>query len=179
VSKKKCSICAHPDALGINSALEAGLQQQQVAATFSVSKYALSRHRNRCLAAPLDVSALSGGSEEIARWMRRADDLYLLAGSNADVRGQLGALTAAFKGIQAAEKQRDKEREEQAKIDTNPHADSVEELDLIVSRYLDSCGDTKCFRCGAPNVGGRYVGTPESGTFPELRERYSANKESN
>jgi hypothetical protein len=169
LSKRKCSICAHAQAMEINSCLESGVRQKVIAPQFSVSKYALSRHVNRCLApAPTANGDSTGG--QIEKWLRRADDLYLAAGVNGDVKSQVQALSAAVRSLQAEQRNEAKRQEkEQDKSPTGVSPmEEMDAMDIIVEKYFDSCGDTKCFRCGAPNVAGRYVGTPEPGTFPAL-----------
>ena len=59
-------------------------------------------------------------------------------------------------------------RQEQSEKQNPSGQMMVDHLDEVVHKYLDSRGDDRCFRCGAPNVGGRYVGTPEPDTFPAL-----------
>jgi hypothetical protein len=168
MSRRKCSICASADALAIANALEAGLRQKQIAQQFNISKFALSRHVNRCLA-PAPTNGDSTG-DQISKWLDRADDLYLQAGVNGDVKSQVQALSAAVRSLQA--EQRNEAKRQEKEQDKSPTGVSPMEemmsMDIIVQKYFNSCGDTKCFRCGAPNVAGRYVGTPEPGTFPAL-----------
>ena len=165
MSRAECSICFHSEAAAINAAVEAGVHQKTIAEQFSVSKFALSRHKKNCLAPAPTGSETTG--DQLEKWLRRADDLYLAAGANGDVRSQVSALSAAVRSLQAAQRHESKRQEQSEK--QNPSGQMmVDHLDEVVHKYLDSCGDDRCFRCGAPNVGGRYVGTPEPGTFPAL-----------
>lgn len=170
----RCKICRNPHLGAVDSLLASGLKLKDIAAQLhGISIYSLSRHRRNCLTTSPEVS---GGAEELAKWMQRADDLYLIAGSNADVRGQLGALTAAFKGVVASEKQRDKDRDQQEIDNMQPHPATVQELDIRVKAFLESCNDTICFRCGAPITRGRYldpVAHTESPQKQALKEIYS------
>jgi hypothetical protein len=164
MSHKQCIACAHPDAGAINSCIEGGLALKEIAEQFSVSKYALSRHRNRCLA-----TAPTGDDpgDQIEMWLRRCDDLYIQSGVNGDTRGQIAALSAAVRSLQS--EQRCEKRQEQNENQNTPvGADSPERLDEIISRYLESCGDDRCYRCGAPTVAGKFTGELMPGTFPAL-----------
>jgi hypothetical protein len=84
MAKKKCSICGHPEAGAISAALESGMRQQDVAQQFRVSKFAISRHSRKCLASPVATGETT--NDQLDRWLRRADDLYMQAGVNGDVR---------------------------------------------------------------------------------------------
>jgi hypothetical protein len=47
----RCPVCLHPQLLEINKALAAKrVQQRDLAATFGLSQFALSRHKHRCVA---------------------------------------------------------------------------------------------------------------------------------
>jgi hypothetical protein len=157
LAKKKCSICAHGQAGEINAALEAGLFQRDVAAQFSVSKFAVSRHKAKCLAPALPDAPLSD-TDEITKWMQRCDDSYLAASANGDVARQVAALSAAFRGIQQIDKQREKDAAETAR--NNPDSTvTIAALDSAVRTYLTNLPPGVCEHCGAPTENGRFVMT--------------------
>lgn len=137
----RCSICKHAQALEINSCLEARLKLAEIAKQFQVSQYAVSRHKNRCLVTPVLAGELSSSSAELAKWLSRADEQYLTASANGDVTRAVAALTAAFRGLAASEKQREREREQAAKNDVlanGEHRLTIENLDALVETYLQT-----------------------------------------
>src|ERR1017187_7744230 len=109
MSAKKCSICARPEAPAINSALEARVSHLTIAEQFNVSKFALSRHKAKCLH-PVSTGESSTG-DQLEKWLRRADDLYLAAGANGDVRSQVSSLSAAVRSLQSAQRHEAKRAE--------------------------------------------------------------------
>jgi hypothetical protein len=132
--------------------LESGVRLKIIAEqipTFSI--YQLSRHK-RCLAPTVPAEPPSdAGSAEIAKWMERADDLYLTAGANGDVRSQVAALSAAVRSIGAREKQKQKEREIEP---PNPNTLTIEKLDQLVRDYVTQMENERgvCLRCGLPKI---------------------------
>jgi hypothetical protein len=163
MSAKKCSVCEHPEAGAISAALEAGARQLVIAAQFNVSKFALSRHKNRCLApaAPDGESARN----QLDRWLARADEIFLKASVDGNLAAQVSALSAALRGLQSAQKQEEKRQEQNAGTGLLPPV-TVEELDRMVEKFLTSSSQPGlCPCCNAPVVQGRFV-APE----PELRE---------
>ena len=130
MSRARCSICTHADKQAIDAALEAGVSQLAVGRAFNASRFALSRHRKHCLAVTAQAGEGSGSASELAKWMKRADDLYLAASTNGDITRAVAALTAAFRGLAASEKQREREREEQAKDAPSDALMTVELMDL-------------------------------------------------
>ncbi len=135
MSRQKCSICARPDALAISSALEAGVKQLSVAAQFHVSKFALSRHKNRCLT-PLAATAGESTGDQLEMWLRRADELYLVAGVNGDVRSQVAALSAAVRSLQSEQKREEKRQEVQREIPING-CEMTEREGELIRNWLD------------------------------------------
>jgi hypothetical protein len=166
MSRAKCSICSHSEAAAINAAVEVGLFQRDVAVQFNVSKYALSRHKKNCLAPVPIGNGESSTGDQLEKWLRRADDLYIQAGVNGDVRSQVSALSAAVRSLQSAQRHEARCAEQ----DEKPSAGQMEvdRLDRIVEQYLESCGSDRCWRCGAPCANGVYNGPAQPGTFPDL-----------
>jgi hypothetical protein len=173
MAKKKCGICGHAQAMEINSALEAGLFQRDVAAQFSVSKFALSRHKAKCLH-PVSTGE-SSTDDQLEKWLRRADDLYLAAGANGDVRSQVSSLSAAVRSLQSAQRHEAKRAEQ----DEKPSAGQmqVNHLDAVVEKYLNNLPPGACWHCGGPTECGIYTGPAMPGTFPVLTGRDNSQPE--
>ena len=97
---RKCKICCDPAITGqVNALLESGVKLKTIAEQVpGFSVYQLSRHKRNCLAPKLAPES-DAASTEIEKWMQRADDLYLTAGANGDVRSQVAALSAAVRSI--------------------------------------------------------------------------------
>jgi hypothetical protein len=80
---KGCSICAHANCAEIDSLLDSGTQQKQVALQFGVSAHALSRHvRHGKNVAPDSLD----GDEQL--WLDRLDKAHKQAVRDGDIRGQ-------------------------------------------------------------------------------------------
>ncbi len=134
MSRQRCSICSHVDVLAINSALEAGVSNLVVARNFSASKFALSRHLNRCLAPVVEPA---GDPSQADKWLQRADDLYLAAGASGDTKSQIAALGAAVRSLQFAEKQQKKKADADRALPRDITQWTEEESTKFVS-FLDS-----------------------------------------
>jgi hypothetical protein len=141
MSRGKCSICTHAEKQAIDAALDAGLQQQQIAATFSVSKYALSRHKNRCLAPAAATDCESTGSQ-LDRWLARADEIFLRAAVDGNLAAQVSALSAAIRALQAHQKRETEEAEKQRDLPSDCNQWTAEEsakfrayIDSIIARH--------------------------------------------
>jgi hypothetical protein len=133
MSKRRCSICASADVDTINAQLLAGVNQKSVAEQFSgTSRFAISRHWRNCLAPAPAPTGTGDSREEVAKWLRRADDQYLLASANSDQRGAVASLVA---GLRAAESlTRCEEREAEAAPDAEGDGKlSVEVMDRVVA----------------------------------------------
>ena len=169
MSKIRCSICAHADAVAINAALESGVSQLTIASQFFASKYALSRHRRNCLSSVPVVTATGSTWGQLDRWLNRADELYLAAGANGDVRSQVAALSAAVRSLQAEMKREEKRQEQAASVKLLPNGETpvtVEAMDALVSRYIDSTPPGTC-----PICGGKLLHAPDPSLFmPEVAQ---------
>jgi hypothetical protein len=133
----KCSICTHPNLAEIDSLLDAGTNQKDAAAQFGVSRFALSRHVRHSAPAPMPEPGTSEPLEtQAARWMERADAIYQASTANGDVRGQVQALTGAFRGLELQHRAELKVAES-----TPPAGDgtpvTIEEIDRIVQSTLN------------------------------------------
>ncbi|MGB6473816.1 MAG: hypothetical protein WBF04_07010 [Candidatus Sulfotelmatobacter sp.] len=92
----KCSICLSPELLAIESALASGRFQKDVALQFAVSPYALSRHVRHTATPP----AAPSGTEEIEKWLRRADEIWEQATIDQDTRGQAQAVASGLRALE-------------------------------------------------------------------------------
>jgi hypothetical protein len=130
----RCTICNSEHRAAIDSLLDGGAFQRDVAAQFGVSRFALSRHLRHSNQAPV-ATADNGETLEAqaARWLQRADDIYACSTVNGDVRGQVQSLTAAFRGLELQHKSelRDAESPPPANGETPV---TLEEIDRIVQR---------------------------------------------
>lgn len=122
---RSCQICEHPERDKLDAALRAGQQKQTIAATYAVSRDALSRHANRHLDAPSDTLSL-----EAEKWRRRADELWHCATASEDVRGQAQACANGLRSLQIVAK-RAAEQEEKAAEAAPAEASAVLTLDTI------------------------------------------------
>lgn len=93
----RCSICLSPELPAIETALASGAFKKDVAAKFNVSAFALSRHVRHSAPAP----ETSTGTEEIGKWLARADLIWEQATADQDVRGQAQAVAAGLRALEA------------------------------------------------------------------------------
>lgn len=147
---RKCRLCCDPAIAGqVNALLESRVRLKTIAEQVpGFSVYQLSRHKRNCLA-PTIAPEPDEASTEIEKWMQRADDLYLTAGANGDVRSQVAALSAAVRSIGAREKQKQNEREAEPAED-DPNALTIENLDKAVQSYATRIENERgvCIYCG-------------------------------
>jgi hypothetical protein len=146
---RKCKICGDPAITSqVNALLESGVKLKTIVEQVpGFSVYQFSRHKRNCLA-PKTAPESDAASSEIEKWMQRADDLYLIAGANGDVRSQVAALSAAVRSIGAREKQKQHEREAEPADD--PNALTIENLDAAVKDFADRVDQERgvCIYCG-------------------------------
>jgi hypothetical protein len=105
-----CSICASREKPSIDGQLLAGVRLKDIATSMGLSAYSLSRHRRNCLTAPLARN--NDDSQEIARWLLRAEEIYQASTINGDVRGMVASLTAALRSLEVRAKAKEREREQ-------------------------------------------------------------------
>jgi hypothetical protein len=102
-----CACCQHPKRGELDAALLAESQPlKDLALSYGISAYSLSRHKAKHLLAPLTDTSVSE-SEQLQLWAARADEMYLLAGANADVRSQCQALAAGLRALEFSLKRRE------------------------------------------------------------------------
>jgi hypothetical protein len=126
----KCSICQHPSARQIDDLLDAGESKKSVAAQFSVSVHALSRHSRHGVVP--DSDSLEA---QAAKWRLRADDLWQHATADADVRGQAQAVAAGLRSCEMQARAAEKKAEVQAKsaAEVDDGKISIGSLDELVA----------------------------------------------
>jgi hypothetical protein len=134
-----CGVCTLPaqERIAIEAMLHSGVKRKLIAQEFPVvSTYALSQHKNKCLA-PAPGPELSGDTEEIATWMRRCQDVYLQASANQDIRSAVSALSAAFRGLAYQDRAREKAEAQKTEHNSDgPDAPlTLVRLDKIVEEY--------------------------------------------
>jgi hypothetical protein len=133
----KCSICARTaDVEAINAQLRAGLFQNDIAQQFQVSRFVVSRHARKCLTAavaPIPESNAATLEAQAAVWLARADAIYELATATQDIRGQVQAVTSAFRGL---ELQHRAEKTETTAADAPSTGEvvTIEKMDEIIRR---------------------------------------------
>jgi hypothetical protein len=131
---KGCTICTHANCTEIDSLLDSGNQQKQVALQFGVSAHALSRHvRHGKNVAPdsLDVD------EQL--WLDRLDKAHRQAVRDGDIRGQQ---QIAATGLRVARQRKvEAEKAKAAKAATVAESDankvSIGDLDSLVEVFSD------------------------------------------
>jgi hypothetical protein len=136
----RCSICNSPKKNAIDDLLDGGAFQRDIAAQFGVSRFALSRHVKHSKPATAAAVPESGDGESLeaqaARWLSRADDIYDRSIVDGDVRGQVQALTGAFRGLELQHRAELKAAE--AAPPTGDAAPvTIEEIDRIVHATLN------------------------------------------
>jgi hypothetical protein len=137
---RTCACCRHPQCSELDAALLANSQTLKVLSlTYSVSAFSLSRHKKHLISVPSIVGNEKLDSQEIARWLQKAEQVYEISASQADVRGQVSAIGAALKSLEM--RARAKEREaEVAEIHELPHSPTIKWNDRDVEAfrsYLD------------------------------------------
>jgi hypothetical protein len=100
----RCTICSSPNLAAIDSLLDGGQFKKDIAAQFSVSVHALSRHgRGLCRADALDT--------EEEKWAARLEKTYQQAVTDGDVRGQQQTATVALRHVRQRKLERTKAAE--------------------------------------------------------------------
>jgi hypothetical protein len=116
----RCSICKNTANLAaIDSLLDSGTPQKEVAATFNVSRFAISRHvnhqRNSSPAAGSPGSAGDLQSKSALLW-ERSNEIWNLGAADADLRSQISSIQTGLRSLelQAKQRERDQEAKEEA-----------------------------------------------------------------
>ena len=138
--RSDCQVCASPNRVSIDLALQSGDQQlKDLAATFDVSKYALSRHRQRHLEVPaVPEEGVSDDSQEIEKWLGRAEQIFQTSVVDHNLKGMVDSLAAALRSLEVRAKTREREAEAAAELreqggDVPPI--SVAQLDSLLEKF--------------------------------------------
>lgn len=123
---KPCSICQHPNVQEIDSCLDSGEFKKNIAAQFSVSVHALSRHgRGLCRTDALD--------QEEEKWSARLEKTFQQAVTDQDVRGQQQVATTALRHVRARKAEKAKAVAAKQDADSGDDRISIGSLDEIVA----------------------------------------------
>jgi len=120
--------------------IEAGVRQRIIHEQhpqFSVSQ--ISRHGRNCWAPkPVPEFSAERGSTEIARWLARAEQTFLLAQSQGDSKGATAAVSAAVRSLSALHRKQEKEAEAaKASVDdAELEQITIRGCDLMLKRAL-------------------------------------------
>jgi hypothetical protein len=110
--KNNCAVCIHVDRIAIDAALLAGERLNAVATQYGISQFSVGRHRRKHLA-PAEPPA-AGDADEIELWAARADACYLQSEIDQDSRGMVSALGVALKALDAKQKARERQAEQES-----------------------------------------------------------------
>src|SRR5260370_14425879 len=141
--KHLCKICTSDPAISsqVNAMIEAHVKQRTIHAQFpQLSISQISRHRN-CLA-PKPTSDLSTeqGSAEISRWLDRAEQTFLVASANGDVRSAASAIGTAVRTLSAMHRKQERELEKAEKAGHDPTdvQFTVAQIDALIRHDAES-----------------------------------------
>jgi hypothetical protein len=117
--------------------LAAGVAQKDVAQQFGVSKFAISRHIRHVAKQAQEVED-NDSPTEIAKWLCRADDQYLLAVANADQRAAVQSLVAGLRAIESKAKAAEREFEANRDRPDDIPEISIEQFDRLAAQAEES-----------------------------------------
>jgi hypothetical protein len=130
-----CAACAHAEAETLNQLILAGSKLKDVALTYGLSPECVSRHSRKHVQLPEPPE--SGLEGEIRLWLDRANELYLLAGRDGDVKSLAVAITQGLRGLETAVRHRDDVKAEAAQ-ELNHDVHTWDESDRVrFQAYLD------------------------------------------
>jgi hypothetical protein len=99
-----------PRCAEINAQIVAGAQNKAIAERAGLSPSVISRHRRICLQPEVLSEA-----EQVELWLSRADQMFLQAGINGQVREQCQALAAGLRALEFSFKRREEMQTEEAR----------------------------------------------------------------
>jgi hypothetical protein len=109
-----CKCCTSPHVSEIDSALNSGLGQNEVARVYQLPPDSVHRHARRHLARHIEARTPFNREEQIRRWLDRCEFLYEAAGKRRDVGRQLQTISTALRVLEL-----DMRRSGELKGDTN------------------------------------------------------------
>jgi hypothetical protein len=131
---KGCTICAHANCAEIDSLLDSGTQQKQVALQFGVSAHALSRHvRHGNNVAPDSLD----GDEQL--WLARLEKAHKQAVRDGDIRGQQQIAATGLRVARQRKVEAEKAKAAKAAIvaESDDNKVSIGDLDSLVEVFSD------------------------------------------
>jgi hypothetical protein len=134
---RSCSICADPNRGQVDALIASGARLKDVAANTGLSAYSLSRHRRNCLAAAPSATN-DDDSQEVARWLGRAEQIFQASTINGDVRGMVASLTAALRSLEVRAKAKEREREQVSRDLPTTGSALTPDMAVKMGDYLDS-----------------------------------------
>lgn len=99
---RACACCTSPRRAEIDSAIVAGATAKAIATTVGLNATQVSRHRRICLQPEVLTE-----SDQVQLWLCRADEMFLQAGVNGQVREQCQALAAGLRALEFSFKRRE------------------------------------------------------------------------
>jgi hypothetical protein len=137
-----CGICNHVERAAIDAALQSGSQLKDLAVTFNVSKYALSRHKAKHLEVPavqeVQQDGASDDSREVEKWLGRAEQIFQTSVVDGNVKGMVDSLSAALRALETRAKTREREAEAAVEQSDGIPPISVEQLDDLVAKFNEN-----------------------------------------
>jgi len=137
---KRCAICTSDAAISaaVNAQIESGICQKMIHAEFpqfSVSQ--VSRHTRGCLAPkPTGDLSTEQGSQEIARWLERAEQTFLVAQANGDTKSAASAISTAVRTLQSLHKRRETEQKAvKDGVDRDSYEFTIKGCDAMLAEY--------------------------------------------
>lgn len=130
----KCSVCNSEHCATIDSLLDGGTNQKDIAAQFGVSRFAVSRHARHGKRVPVTLENDPDSLEARATlWRERADQLWHTANADADSRAMAQAVSAGLRSVELQARQ--KERVAEAAPEEDDGKLTIPEFDRIVEKW--------------------------------------------
>jgi hypothetical protein len=134
----ECGICNHAERAAIDVGLQTGSQLKDLAVTFNVSKYALSRHKAKHLeasAVEVQQDGAGGDSREVEKWLGRAEQIFQTSVVDGNVKGMVDSLSAALRALETRAKTREREAEAAAEQGEGIPPITVAQLDDLLEKF--------------------------------------------
>jgi hypothetical protein len=138
MGRNDCQVCASPERAAIDVGLQTGSQLKDLAVTFNVSKYALSRHKAKHLeASAVEVQQDGAGddSREVEKWLGRAEQIFQTSVVDGNVKGMVDSLSAALRALETRAKTREREAEAAAEQGEGIPPITVAQLDDLLEKF--------------------------------------------
>jgi hypothetical protein len=143
---RHCAICTSDPAISgqVNAQIESGVRQKVIHEQFpqfSISQ--VSRHTRNCLAPkPTGDLSTEQGSQEIAKWLERLDQTFLLAASQGDSKGATQACSAAARTLQSLHRKLEQEaKATKDSVDRDTAEFTIKGCDAMLREYAAKPAD--------------------------------------